>query len=146
MENSRIVIDGTLLTCAQVARAAREDVTVAIAAAGVRRARDAWRVVREVTEAQPVYGRTTGVGANRVVDVEWEDADAHGLRLLRSHAAGAGPLVAPEIVRAMLAVRLNQIAAGGSGVEPGVLQALADVLNLGLLPRCRSTGRSAPAT
>ncbi|GGT90384.1 MULTISPECIES: aromatic amino acid ammonia-lyase [Actinomadura] len=134
MENSRIVIDGTLLTCAQVARAAREDVTVAIAAAGVRRARDAWRVVREVTEAQPVYGRTTGVGANRVVDVEWEDADAHGLRLLRSHAAGAGPLVAPEIVRAMLAVRLNQIAAGGSGVEPGVLQALADVLNLGLLP------------
>jgi histidine ammonia-lyase len=134
VENSRIVIDGTLLTCAQVARAAREDVTVAIAAAGVRRARDAWRVVREVTEAQPVYGRTTGVGANRVVDVEWEDADAHGLRLLRSHAAGAGPLVAPEIVRAMLAVRLNQIAAGGSGVEPGVLQALADVLNLGLLP------------
>ncbi|SNS04039.1 aromatic amino acid ammonia-lyase [Actinomadura mexicana] len=134
MENSRIVIDGTLLTCAQVARAAREDVTVAIAAAGVQRARDAWRVVREVTEAQPVYGRTTGVGANRVVDVEWEDADAHGLRLLRSHAAGAGPLVAPEIVRAMLAVRLNQIAAGGSGVEPGVLQALADVLNLGLLP------------
>lgn len=133
MENSRIVIDGTLLTCAQVARAAREDVTVAIAPAGVRRARDAWRVVREVTEAQPVYGRTTGVGANRVVDVEWEDADAHGLRLLRSHAAGAGPLVAPEIVRAMLAVRLNQIAAGGSGVEPGVLQALADVLNLGLL-------------
>nr|WP_218935702.1 aromatic amino acid ammonia-lyase [Actinomadura citrea] len=123
-----------MLTCAQVARAAREDVTVAIAAAGVRRARDAWRVVREVTEAQPVYGRTTGVGANRVVDVEWEDADAHGLRLLRSHAAGAGPLVAPEIVRAMLAVRLNQIAAGGSGVEPGVLQALADVLNLGLLP------------
>ncbi|MGI5203528.1 aromatic amino acid ammonia-lyase [Spirillospora sp. CA-108201] len=134
MENSRIVIDGTLLTCAQVARAAREDVTVAIAAAGVERARDAWRVVREVTEAQPVYGRTTGVGANRVVDVEWEDADAHGLRLLRSHAAGAGPLLAPEIVRAMLTVRLNQIAAGGSGVEPGVLQTLADVLNLGLLP------------
>lgn len=134
MENSRIVIDGTSLTCAQVARAAREDVTVAIAATGERRAADAWRVVREVTEAQPVYGRTTGVGANRVVDVEWEDADAHGLRLLRSHAAGAGPLVAPETVRAMLAVRLNQIAAGGSGVEPGVLQALADVLNLGLLP------------
>ncbi|MES9606523.1 aromatic amino acid lyase [Actinomadura sp. NPDC000929] len=134
MENSRIVIDGTSLTCAQVARAAREDVTVAIAAAGVRRARDAWRVAREVTETQPVYGRTTGVGANRVVDVEWEDSDAHGLRLLRSHAAGAGPLISPEIVRAMLTVRLNQIAAGGSGVEPGALQALADVLNLGLLP------------
>ncbi|WP_141577746.1 aromatic amino acid ammonia-lyase [Actinomadura sp. WMMA1423] len=134
MENSRIVIDGTSLTCAQVARAAREDVAVAVAPAGVERARAASQVVREITEARPVYGRTTGVGANRVVDVEWEDADAHGLRLLRSHAAGAGPLVAPEIVRAMLAVRLNQIAAGGSGVDPGALQALADVLNLGLHP------------
>ncbi|MFC6878722.1 MULTISPECIES: aromatic amino acid ammonia-lyase [Actinomadura] len=134
MENSRIVIDGTGLTCAQVARAAREDVIVAIDPSGLERARSAWRVAREVADAQPVYGRTTGVGANRVVDVEWEDADAHGLRLLRSHAAGAGPLIAPEIVRAMLAVRLNQLAAGGSGVEPGALQALADVLNLGLLP------------
>ncbi|MGP4026849.1 aromatic amino acid ammonia-lyase [Actinomadura sp. 3N407] len=134
MENSRIVIDGTALTCAQVVRAAREDVTIAIAPDGAARAREAWRVAGEVSASQPVYGRTTGVGANRVVDVEWEDADAHGLRLLRSHAAGAGPLVAPEIVRAMLTIRLNQIAAGGSGVEPGVLQALADVLNLGLLP------------
>ncbi|GLW62465.1 histidine ammonia-lyase [Actinomadura rubrobrunea] len=117
-----------------MARAARGDVTVAVAEAGRERAAAAWRVAQEVAAAQPVYGRTTGVGANRVVDVEWEDADAHGLRLLRSHAAGAGPLVAPEIVRAMLTVRLNQIAAGGSGVDPGVLQALADVLNLGLLP------------
>ncbi|MGK5553001.1 aromatic amino acid ammonia-lyase [Actinomadura kijaniata] len=134
MQNSRIVIDGTSLTCSLVARAARGDVIITIDPAGVSRARAAWRTARAVAAERPVYGRTTGVGANRVVDVEWEDADAHGLRLLRSHAAGAGPLVAPEIVRAMLTVRLNQLAAGGSGVDPGVLQALADALNLGLLP------------
>ncbi|GAA1538799.1 aromatic amino acid ammonia-lyase [Actinomadura kijaniata] len=134
MQNSRIVIDGTSLTCPLVARAARGDVIITIDPAGVSRARAAWRTARAVAAERPVYGRTTGVGANRVVEVEWEDADAHGLRLLRSHAAGAGPLVAPEIVRAMLAVRLNQLAAGGSGVDPGVLQPLADALNLGLLP------------
>ncbi|WP_433327093.1 aromatic amino acid lyase [Spirillospora sp. CA-294931] len=134
MENSRIVINGTSLTCAQVTRAAQGDVTIEVAAEGVKRAAAAWRVARDVAAEQPVYGRTTGVGANRVVDVEWEDSDAHGLRLLRSHAAGAGPLIAPEIARAMLTVRLNQIAAGGSGVDPDVLAALADALNLGLLP------------
>ncbi|MFP3966124.1 aromatic amino acid ammonia-lyase [Actinomadura fulvescens] len=134
MDDSRIVIDGATLTCRTVARVARGDVTVSMAAEGVKRAGEAWRVARQVAAVRPVYGRTTGVGANRVVDVEWEDADAHGLRLLRSHAAGAGPLVSPEIVRAMLLVRLNQVAAGGSGVDPGVLQPLADVLNLGLLP------------
>jgi histidine ammonia-lyase len=134
VEYSRIVIDGTSLTCSQVGRAAREETPVTVDPSGVARARAASKVAREVASVQPVYGRTTGVGANRVVDVEWEDADAHGLRLLRSHAAGAGPLVAPDIVRAMLTVRLNQIAAGGSGVDPGVLPALADALNLGLLP------------
>lgn len=132
--HTRIVIDGTALSCGEVARIARDDVQVLVAAAGVERARAAARVARAVTATQPVYGRTTGVGANRLVDVEWDDADAHGLRLLRSHAAGAGPLLDPETVRAMLAVRLNQLAAGGSGVDPGVLAALTDVLNLRLTP------------
>ncbi|MFI6523009.1 aromatic amino acid ammonia-lyase [Spirillospora sp. NPDC050679] len=134
MDNSRIVIGDGPLDCASIARAARADVTIAIAPRGVARARAAWETARAIAAERPVYGRTTGVGANRVVDVEWADADAHGLRLLRSHAAGAGPLAAPETVRAMLAVRANQIAVGGSGVDPGVLAALADVLNLGLVP------------
>ena len=129
------MIDGTALTCTDVARIAREeDLGVVVADSGVERARAAWEVAREVTRTQAVYGRTTGVGANRLVDVEWDDADAHGLRLLRSHAAGAGPLLGQETVRAMLAVRMNQLAAGGSGVDPGVLRVLADVLNLRLTP------------
>ncbi|HEX2314612.1 MAG TPA: aromatic amino acid ammonia-lyase [Thermomonospora sp.] len=139
MENSRIVIDGAGLGCAEVARVAREEIVVTVGPAGVERAKAAWRVARQVVADRPVYGRTTGVGANRLVNVEWEPeetegADTHGLRLLRSHAAGAGPLLGPEVARAMLAVRLNQIAAGGSGVDPGVLGALADALNLGLVP------------
>ncbi|MFC4906060.1 aromatic amino acid lyase [Actinomadura gamaensis] len=134
MSHSRIELDGTSLTCDLVARAARGDVMIAISDTGRERARAAWETVRRVAERRPVYGRTTGVGANRAVEVEWEDADAHGLRLMRSHAAGAGPLARPEVVRAMLVVRANQIAAGGSGVDPGVLAALADALNLGVLP------------
>src|SRR5258707_13515830 len=97
--SNRIVIDGTALTCAEVARIAREeDVGVTVADSGVARARAAWEVAREVTETQPAYGRTTGVGANRPADVEWGDADAHGLRLVRSPAAGTGPRLGPETV------------------------------------------------
>jgi histidine ammonia-lyase len=98
----------------------------------VERARQAWEVVREVAARRPVYGRTTGVGANR--DITIDDDDTHGLRLLRSHSGGAGPLMPAETVRAMLLVRLNQIAAGGSGVDPDVLGALADVINRWLIP------------
>ncbi len=63
-----------------------------------------------------------------------EGDDTHGLRLLRSHSGGAGPLMSAETVRAMLVVRLNQIAAGGSGVDPDVLGALAEVINRWLIP------------
>ncbi|MFL6052535.1 MAG: aromatic amino acid ammonia-lyase, partial [Actinoallomurus sp.] len=131
MSPTSVAVNGSGLTCEVVAAVAREGLFVTVPPQAVERARQAWEVAREVAERHPVYGRTTGVGANR--DVPIED-DTHGLRLLRSHAGGAGPLLAAEIVRAMLVVRLNQIAAGGSGVDPEVLGTLAEVINRWLLP------------
>jgi histidine ammonia-lyase len=131
------MIDGTGMTCAQVRRVARDGAAVEVAAAGRERARLARQVVATVAASRPVYGRTTGVGANRAVAA----ADTgHGLRLLRSHAGGAGPMLDVTRSRAMLAVRLNQLAAGGSGVDPAVLDVLAQVLNLGLVPPVRTVG------
>ena len=48
--------------------------------------------------------------------------------------AAAARCCAAELGLAMLVVRANQIAAGGSGVDPGVLDALADCVNRGLWP------------
>ena len=72
--------------------------------------------MREVVTREPVYGRTTGVSTNR--DVVVRGLEGHGERLLRSHAGGAGPLVEVAETHAMMVVRLNQLAAGGSGVRP----------------------------
>jgi histidine ammonia-lyase len=126
------LLDGESVTCGQVAAAARGQASVAVSAAGRARAAAAARTVALVAARQPVYGRTTGVGANRDQPVPDADASGHGLRLLRSHAGGGGPVIAAELSRAMLAVRANQLAAGGSGVDPGVLDVLADGLNQGL--------------
>jgi histidine ammonia-lyase len=139
-----VVLDGSRLTVAQVAAVAREEVPVALAAAALERARAAHRVAAEVAQRRPVYGRTTGVGANRTIAVPDADGSAcgsdHGLRLLRSHTVGAGPLLSRDAIRAMLVVRLNQLAAGGSGVDPDLLGVLAEVLNRGLLPPVRRYG------
>src|ERR1700751_2673637 len=65
------------------------------------------------------------------------------LVLFRSHAAGPAPPLAPEVGLAMLAVRANQLAAGGSGVDPGVLAVLAECVNRGFRPpavRCGAIG------
>src|SRR5262245_7699530 len=121
-----VELNGTSLTCAEVAAIGRRQTGVEIGAAGLHRATLAAAAARAMTEqaaaaGRAVYGRTTGVGFNRNIKVIPDDQRAVGLRLVRSHATGAGPLLAPEVGLAMLAARANQIAAGGSGVEAGVL-------------------------
>jgi histidine ammonia-lyase len=143
MSSGVVLLDGESLTCEQVAAAARGQLPVAIAAAGRDRAAAAARVAAEVTSGRPIYGRTTGVGANRDQIVAGADAGENGLRLLRSHAGGGGPLIAAELSRAMLVVRANQLAVGGSGVDPAVLDVLAQAVNGGLavpVPRYGAIG------
>jgi len=131
------LIDGRAMTCGQVRRIARDGAPVAVDPGGKERARLAREVIRRVAASRPVYGRTTGVGANRAVAA---DDTGHGLRLIRSHAGGAGPMLDVGRARAMLAVRLNQLAAGGAGVDPALLDVLARALNLGLTPPVRMIG------
>lgn len=109
--------------------------------------RDAWAAIvasndtaLELTPVRPLYGRSTGVGANRGLPVDGEHVREHALRLVRSHAGSAGPLVEPELLRAMLLVRLRQLAAGGAGVAPEVVSALAQALSADLLPLVRRYG------
>ncbi|HEY2278228.1 MAG TPA: aromatic amino acid ammonia-lyase [Streptosporangiaceae bacterium] len=130
-------LDGFSLSCEDVRAIAQDGIPVTVAEAGLERARRARDAVHAAMERQPVYGRTTGVGANRSIQVE---DGGHGLRLLRSHAGGAGPLLAAPLARAMLVVRLNQLAAGGSGVDPALLTVLAEVLDRGLIPPVRTVG------
>ncbi|MBN6053891.1 aromatic amino acid lyase, partial [Nonomuraea sp. RK-328] len=126
-----VILDGAGLSCADVHAVAHGRVDVAAGPAD--RARAAWAAARELTG--PVYGRGTGVGANKDVAVEHGGHD-----LLRSHACGAGPLLPPERARAMLAVRLNQLLAGGSGVDPSLLPVLAYAVDAGFTPPVRTYG------
>ena len=134
-----IVLDGTSLTCAEVAAIGRRLAPVEIGEDGSVRAAAAAATARAAAERAvetggAVYGRTTGVGYNRGIEVAADDLRLSGLRLLRSHAAGAGQPLAPEVGLAMLAVRANQIAAGGSGVDPAALFVLAECVNRGFRP------------
>jgi histidine ammonia-lyase len=138
-----VLLDGRTVSCAQVAQVARGSAVAAVSDESIERARAAAHTAREVATRREVYGRTTGVGANRDQPVSAQDLEAHGLRLLRSHASGIGPLVPADASRAMLVVRANQIGAGGSGVDPRVLGPLLESVNAGLsvpVPRYGAIG------
>ena len=69
-----------------------------------------------------------------------EDPGDHQWRLLRSHAGGGGAPLTVEVVRAAMAVRANQIGAGGAGIGEGLLDALLDALHAGVTPLARELG------
>nr|WP_240189031.1 aromatic amino acid lyase [Nakamurella flavida] len=121
------------MTGAQVGRIARDRESVALADGVLDRVAVAHREVLRLAGERAVYGRTTGVGSTLTVPVE-DDPLRHQHRLLASHAATGGPAHPPEVVRAMLAVRIEQLAVGASGVSPPVLPALVDLLNSDELP------------
>jgi histidine ammonia-lyase len=82
----------------------------------------------------PVYGVSTGFGALATVHIPPERRDQLQRSVVRSHAAGTGPPVEDEVVRAMMLLRLRTLAAGHSGVRPLVADQLVHLLNAGLTP------------
>jgi histidine ammonia-lyase len=136
-----VTIDGGPLTAEDVVAVARHGAEVRIAP----RAIESMRRSRELVEShlddeRPVYGLTTGFGALANVRISPEDLDRLQRNLIRSHAAGAGELLDPEVVRAMMLLRARTLSAGYSGVRPRVAQALVDLLNHRVHPAVPSRG------
>ncbi|WP_410568528.1 aromatic amino acid ammonia-lyase [Amycolatopsis sp. cmx-4-61] len=135
-----IRVDGRTLRCADVVAAARTEgpLVIDVSIAALRAAENAWKLAEELSTRRVVYGRTTGVGANK--DDPVESSVAHGLRLLRSHAGGSGDEMPPGQVRAMLLIRLNQLLAGRSGIGPELIGALAEAVRTGARPLVHRLG------
>ncbi|MGW3264627.1 histidine ammonia-lyase [Streptomyces sp. NPDC001056] len=82
----------------------------------------------------PVYGVSTGFGALATRHISPELRAQLQRNIVRSHAAGMGPRVEREVVRALMFLRLKTVCSGHTGVRPEVAQTMADVLNAGITP------------
>jgi histidine ammonia-lyase len=102
------------------------------ARAAIERSRAA--IDRLAAGDQPVYGVSTGFGALAVRHIPRERRVQLQRSLIRSHAAGHGPRVEDEVVRAIMALRISTMATGRCGVRPATARAYAALLNSGLLP------------
>ncbi|MFD5521401.1 aromatic amino acid ammonia-lyase [Streptomyces sp. NPDC127066] len=129
-----VVLDGRGTGVDDVVRLADGTARPVPGTEAMKRAEQSWCAARRIAATGRVYGRSTGVGANRDEDVPTEAAAGHGLRLLRSHAGAIGEELPARQVRAMLAVRANQLLAGGAGLRPTVVTALCEALESGAYP------------
>jgi histidine ammonia-lyase len=142
-----LVLSGSASIADVVALADRRE-QVSVSPEVVDAVERAHRVAADLATRFPIYGRTTGVGANRTSSVSPTDT-AYGMRLLRSHAVDAGDPLDERTVRSMLAVRLIQLCAPGAGLDPKILAGLEAMLNDDALPEIRQyasigTGDLAP--
>ncbi|NUO62230.1 MAG: histidine ammonia-lyase [Gemmatimonadaceae bacterium] len=131
----KIEIDGQSLTVDDVARVARGEVRVELSA-GARTRMNATRRVVEgiVARHEVVYGVTTGFGKLSEVAIPPDRLAELQVNLVRSHAAGVGPLLPEREVRAMMLLRANVIAKGYSGARADLADLLLAMLNAGVWP------------
>jgi len=133
--NGTLEIDGTRLTLAHLRSFEELRPTATLAPDAKRRMQDSVDAVRRAIASGEVnYGINTGFGAFANRTIPADKTRKLQLNLIRSHACGTGaPLPAP-IVRRMLLLKANSLAAGYSGARPMVAQLLLDLLNADVLP------------
>ncbi|MET0817741.1 MAG: aromatic amino acid lyase, partial [Solirubrobacteraceae bacterium] len=85
-------------------------------------------------DERPHYGVSTGFGALATRHIAPERRAALQRSLIRSHAAGTGPEVEREVIRAMMLLRLSTLATGHTGIHPDTASAYAGLLNAGITP------------
>jgi histidine ammonia-lyase len=119
----------------EVAAVAREDAPVGLSAeARSSMAASAAIVERLADSDEPVYGVSTGFGSLATTPIPADRRVELQQSLIRSHAAGMGPPVEREVVRAMMVLRTRSLAMGYSGARPDVAEAIVAMLNAGLTP------------
>ena len=91
-------------------------------------------VERWLQEGRVIYGVTTGFGALSDVMIPVEDTRLLQKNILMSHAVGVGEVLIEEAVRAMMALRVKDLARGHAGIRLGTVHRLVEMLNRGIVP------------
>jgi histidine ammonia-lyase len=123
------------LSPADILAVARGDAPVTLSA----EAEHELEVGRKVVEALAHdtvahYGVSTGFGALATRHIPPDKRAQLQRSLVRSHAAGNGPEVEREVVRALLLLRLSTLATGRTGVRSETARAYAALLSAGITP------------
>jgi histidine ammonia-lyase len=136
-----VELSGTGISPDDVVAVARRDAKVRLTdAARAEMERSAEVVARLVGAEEPAYGVSTGFGSLANVTIPDERREELQRALIRSHAAGMGPAVEREVVRAMMLLRARTLAMGRSGARPIVAERIVELLNAGVTPHVPEHG------
>nr|WP_171164057.1 histidine ammonia-lyase [Streptomyces sp. I05A-00742] len=130
-----VVVGTSGTTADDVIAVARHDARVVVSPEALAAVAASRQIVEDLAaKPDPVYGVSTGFGALAVRHISPELRAQLQRNIVRSHAAGMGPRVEREVVRALMFLRLKTLASGRTGVRPLVIETMAALLNAGITP------------
>jgi histidine ammonia-lyase len=138
---SYVILNGNTLTVEDIVAVGIGDKGVALDKSALEKCRKSREfLAEEVEQNRIIYGVNTSFGpmCNKIIDKD--QFSVLQLNLIRSHAAGLGEPLKYYIAQAALAVRLNALVKGNSGIRVEVLQLMADMINAGIAPYIPSNG------
>jgi histidine ammonia-lyase len=123
------------LTIDEVVRVARHGAPVVLAEESLVEVRRTREVIRGLAnDTEPHYGVSTGFGALATRHIPVAMRRQLQRSLVRSHAAGSGPEVEREVVRALMLLRISTLATGRTGIREETLTTYVAMLNAGIAP------------
>lgn len=123
------------LTIEQVVDVARGGASVRLSAESLAEVRSSRAIIdRLADDVIPHYGISTGFGALATKHIPLEQRRQLQRSLIRSHAAGSGPEVEREVVRATMLLRISTLATGRTGIREETLATYVAMLNAGIVP------------
>ena len=132
---NQIVLHGKDFVLKDLVDIARNNVGIKISTESefrINKARDL--IDKWVKDGQRIYGVTTGFGALSEKTISYADTKKLQKNILLSHAAGIGRPMEEDVVRAMIALRVNDFCRGNSGLRLETIEKLTSILNTGIVP------------
>ncbi|HSK48568.1 MAG TPA: aromatic amino acid lyase, partial [Coriobacteriia bacterium] len=134
-DTSSVVLTPGAPSIGDVVAVARHGARVELSAESLSAIDSSRAYVEELAHSgKPVYGISTGFGALATKYIDPALRRRLQVSLVRSHAAGSGPCVEIEVVRALMFLRLSTLATGRTGVRQVTARTYAALLNAHLTP------------
>lgn len=148
--NATVVLDGKNISTQDIVKIANGDKVEIDKSALARVEKSHEILLNAAKDGQKIYGLTVGVGLNKDKsfvnakgDLSNEIIEAStkfNLGLIHAHCGGVGNDLDIKTSRAVLAIRLNNMLFGGSGVKADVVNLYKEFLNQNIIPRIPSNG------
>lgn len=123
------------LTVADIHQILDEKTTLSLAKESIDAISKSEQVIRHVIDDnQTVYGINTGFGMLATTRIDTQDLEDLQRKIVLSHASGVGELLSDQTVRLILALKINSLARGFSGIKLETIEALIKLFNEKVYP------------